>query len=318
MSFIEWSNDNDGYVDFVGHVSAIQQRRQLLAEQAIQNGLLSEQIEIHREALSIQKQAQLEQQTVATWQDVLFELGEALKLIESHFQVDKHQAYGEWLEVDRIVNDLELHHRLFRDLHWKSLCNATLHQVQHIRDNLDTFISPSQRRAFERNVQKRQKAIEKEQEKLRAEAEREATEQRSILAARRAKRNRVFLIFLTAMAILSGLWAARRWFSLLLIVACAVFVGIFGVRLISSYLQRRRTTQLPPRSTPPLIFPRLVTGRLCANCGEGMGDTHFHCSHCGVICPSCMWKKNKTKRGPLAARSRCPNCDEPMTSKCKK
>lgn len=105
MSLIDWANDNEGYIDFAGHISAIRQRRQLLADNAIQNRLLSEQVEIHREALAIQKQMQLEQQTMATWQDVLFELGEAIKLIESHFKENAYQAYAEWLELSQTVDN---------------------------------------------------------------------------------------------------------------------------------------------------------------------------------------------------------------------
>jgi len=319
MPLIEWANDNDGYVDFVGHISAVRQRSQLIADHAVQNRLLSEQLEIHREALTIQKQAQLEQQTMAAWQDILFEVGEALNLIEAHFKVNAQQAYAEWLEFNQAATDLDLQHRLFRDLHWKLLCNATLRQVQYIRDNLDSFISPSQQRTFARNLQKRQKALLAAQERLRAEAEREAAERDSVLASKRAKRNNVLLLCLAALAFTSGLWLMRQWLPLLLIVAGAALVGIFGVRWLSSYMSRRQVVPIPNRSnTPPKMGPGQVSGRICANCGGGMGDTHFHCSNCGVICPSCMWKKNKTKRGSLAARSRCPYCGESVTNRCKK
>lgn len=244
MPLIDWANDNEGYIDFVGHISAIRQRRQLLADNAIQNRLLSEQIEIHREALSIQKQVQLEQQTIATWQDVLFELGEALKLIESHFKVDAHQAYAEWLELDQTVTDLGLHHRLFRDLQWKALCNATLSQVQYIRDNLDSFILPSQRRTFERHLQKRQKALEAEQERLRAEAGREAAEHQRVLDDQHAEEIRSLLLCVGAISILIGLWFVRRWLLWVLVITSIVGIGFFGGRFLSRHIKRRRAARL--------------------------------------------------------------------------
>lgn len=253
MPLIEWANDNDGYVDFVGHISAVRQRSQLIADHAVQNRLLAEQIEIHREALAIQKQAQLEHQTMAAWQDILFEVGEALKLIEAHFQVAPQQAYAEWREFNQAVACLDLHHRLFRDLHWKSLCNATLGRVHYIRDNLDSFISPSQRRTFEQNLQKRQKALAAEEERIRAEAEREAAERQSALAAHRAKRNRVLVSCLAVFAIAYGLWVVREWLPLLLIITGAVLAAIFGARRLASHISRREVAPIPNHPNTPLL-----------------------------------------------------------------
>ena len=113
--------------------------------------------------------------------------------------------------------------------------------MQQIRDNLDSFISPSQRRTYEREVQKRQKALEAEQAKLQAEAARDAAER---LEDQRVKRARVFLGCLITLSLLAGMWFARHWLVSLLIIAGVSTIGIFAYRFFARKLRRRKAAKL--------------------------------------------------------------------------
>lgn len=316
MPLIEWANDNEGYVDFIGHISAIQQRRQLLSEQAVQKRLLSENIEIHREALSMQKQAQLEQQAVATWQDILFEIGEALNLVESHFKIAPHQAYAAWLELEKTVIGIALHHRLFRDLHWKTLCNETLRRVEYIRDNLDLFISPSQRRTFEKNLLKIQKDIEEEQLRLRAQFDREAAESERTLASERAKEKKNTLRFYTVIGILFCLWLARQWVSKILIVASTVLIGFLIYRVVSWHTQRRERQQAEQLSSHQSLSlgsrQWQMLGRTCSNCDLPIEDTKTCCLHCDTTSLS----RRKKRKAPPKRKSPPPLVKKKFCNRC--
>jgi hypothetical protein len=309
MALIEWANDNEGYVDFIGHISGIQQRRQLLADQAIQKRLLSENIELHREALSMQKHAHLEQQALATWQDILFEIGEAINLVESHFKIEPQQAYAAWIELEKTVIDINLHHRLFRDLQWKTLCNEVLRRVQYIRDNLDSFISPSRRRIFEENLLKIQKNIKEEQD-------REAAEREKTLASTRAKEEKEALWFYTVIGILFCLWLARQWISMILTVACTVTIGFLVFRVISSYMQRREHQQDEQLSNPQSLSletsQRQISGRTCSNCNVSIEHARTYCPDCDTSSLSRQKKrKAQPKRKsplPLIKRKFCNRC----------
>lgn len=299
MPLIEWANDNEGYVDFIGHISAIQQRRQLLVDQAIQKSLLSENIEVNREALSLQKQVQLEQKEVATWQDILFEIGEALNLIQTHFKIEPHQAYAAWIELEKTVAGIELHHRLFRDLHWKTLCNETLRRIQYIRDNIDSFISPSQRRTFEKNLLKIQRDIEEEQGRLRAQSDREAEERERTLASERAKEKKATLRFYSVIGILFCLWLARQWASMILTVASTVLLGVLVFRVISWCTQRRERQQ-SERS------------RICSNCNQRIEDTQTNCPQCVITYTS----RQKKRKAPPRRKSSRPLVKKKFCNRC--
>ena len=117
-----WFERNEGFISFMGHLAAIEQRNAVIQQLAASNSL---QWDIARTQQRIAAQERDQQQR----RDTLYDINQAAILIEAHYSDRPEQALYESYCLKHTVDEIGLHHSWFSELEWKNQCTETLNRV---------------------------------------------------------------------------------------------------------------------------------------------------------------------------------------------
>jgi hypothetical protein len=120
-----WFERNAGFIAFMGHVAAIEQRNVVINQLANANASANQTLEIEQRRESKERQEQQRR-------DTLYDVDQAVKLIEGRYKDKPEQGLYEVYLLKSSIDAIGVHHSWFSDLQWKDKCTATLSNLLRV------------------------------------------------------------------------------------------------------------------------------------------------------------------------------------------
>jgi hypothetical protein len=132
-----WFERNEGFISFLGHIAAIEQRSAMIQELANSSAL-------QRRNLRAQERRAASERDDRRRRDILYDINQAVTLIQAHYNDRPDQALYESYLLKHTVDEIGLHHSWFSDLEWKHQCTETLNRILQIINTAFGQLPPQQ------------------------------------------------------------------------------------------------------------------------------------------------------------------------------